>query len=410
MGEIKLLHELRAGLPPARAEARARARGRLAARFEVGAQPLPRRRPAWRGWRLRLAAAGACVALVAAVAILSGVFSGGSRVEPAAAEILRETATVASAGHAPAAIPGPGQYLYKKFQRVELEGWIPVDQANPNQPLGSMGGLMTQPGAFNALMPTTQEWWTGNDMGGRVREVAGTPRFLSDEEQSRWEAAGSPLPSPFDPDYQRKYSEAFKDAIELRRGVVDREVPAIAGVPKNRLFHFPDTSRLPTEPKALRRAVESNQISVTGFNLLNPKAKHLDAEETKEQLLNILVEGTLNTPQLRAAIFNALAELPGIDVYTDATDSLGREGYSIRSINKYGGLEFIFDPDTAEILAQRSFLTKPGDSPYEKGLPAGFTMSETAYLETGVTDSIHETPAEAEAGGPVATTGPVYRK
>ncbi|MFN8164127.1 MAG: hypothetical protein U0R26_09950 [Solirubrobacterales bacterium] len=246
-------------------------------------------------------------------------------------------------------------------------------------------------------------------MGGRVREVARTPRFLTDEEKSRWEAAGSPLPSPFDPEYQRKYSQAFKDAIELRRGVVDREVPAITGVPENRQFHFPDTSRLPTEPKALRRAVESNQISVSGFNLMYPGAKYLNAVQTSEELLNILIEGTLNSPQLRAAIFNALAELPGIHIDTDATDMLGRHGYGIRSINKYGGLEFIFDPETSEVLAQRDFLTAPGKPPYEKGLPAGFTMRETAYLESGVVDSIHETPAEAEAGGPVATTGPTYR-
>ncbi len=249
----------------------------------------------------------------------------------------------------------------------------------------------------------------GTPGGGRVREVAGTPRFLTDAERSRWEAAGSPLPSPFDPAYQRKYSEAFKDAIELSPGVVDRAVPDITGVPKNRAFHFPDTSQVPTDPRALRRAVESNQVTVSGFNLIDPSAQHLDAEQTQEELLNILVEGTLNSPQLRAAIFNALAELPGIQVNTNATDMIGRHGYSIRSINRYGGLEIIFDPDTAEVLAQRNFLTAPGKSPYEKGLPAGFTMSETAYLETGVTDSIRETAAEADAGGPVATTGPVYR-
>lgn len=166
-------------------------------------------------------------------------------------------------------------------------------------------------------------------------------------------------------------------------------------------YRLPDTSSLPTEPKALRRAVESNQVSHRGFNLANPpSAKQLDSEGTTAELLNILSEGGPMTPQLRAALFNALAEMPGIEVGTDATDSLGREGFAIRSIDaKTGsGLEYIFDPDTAEILARRSFLGERDTSPYLKDVPAGTTMLETAYLESGVVDSTDETAAEAETG------------
>jgi hypothetical protein len=188
--------------------------------------------------------------------------------------------------------------------------------------------------------------------------------------------------------------------------VVDTEHPELKG------FHFPDTSSLPTEPEALRLAVESNQISVRGFNLMYPTANRLDSEKTIAELISILVEGNPMTPQLRAAVFNALAELPGIEVDTDATDSLGRQGDAIRSIDPKagGGEEFIFDPDTSEVLAQRAFIGDPGRDPFLKGVPSGLTIRETAYLETGVVDSRQETVAEAEAGGPVATTGPIYRQ
>ena len=65
------------------------------------------------------------------------------------------------------------------------------------------------------------------------------------------------------------------------------------------------------------RAVEANAIEVGGFNLVAPKAKHLNTEQTKEQLISVLFEGE-PTPQLQAAIFDALAELPGIKAYLDS--------------------------------------------------------------------------------------------
>ncbi len=361
--------------------------------------------PAWRrrAPRLALGGASALAAIVAAVLLLAS----GPTAEPAAAEILHRVAAIASATDAPAALPGAGQFLYKKFKRVELEGWIPVNSAGADEPLGMIGGVLHRPDAFNALMPTTQEEWLAPDGAGRLRQVAGTPRFFTRDERSRWEAAGSPLPGQFDPEYQQKYkATAFPDALELRRGVVDTEHPKLKG------FHFPDTSSLPTEPEALLHAVESNQISVSGFNLMFPSARHLDSKQASAELINILVEGEPLRPQLRAAIFDALAELPGIEVDTHATDSLGRQGYAISSIDPKtgGGEEFIFDPDTSEILAQRSFIGDPAGNPWLKGVPAGTTIRETDYLATAVVDSIHETAAEAEGTGPAATTDPTYRK
>jgi hypothetical protein len=403
MDELTVMRSFRAERVKQNPTARAAAWRALETRFESApATPAPVTTPARRR-RLRprprrLFAFAAATAVAAAVAGIL-VLSSGPTAQPAAAEILHETAAVAASPDGPAAspLPGPGQFYYRKFKRLELQSWIPGGE-------GMMGGVMTRPGAFKALMPATHEWWTSPDGAGRVREVAGTPQFLTNEEQSRWEAAGSRLPAPFDPEYQRKYPLAFGDALEARRGMVDREHPKLEG------FRFPDTSHLPTEPEALRLAVENNQIPVRGFNLMYPSAKRLNTEKMVAQLFNILQEGNPMTPQLRAAVFNALAELPGIKVDTDATDFLGRQGYAIRLIDRKtgGASEFIFDPDTSEILAQREILGDPGQSPFLKGIPAGLTVRETAYLETAVVDSTDET--EAEAGGPVATAGPAYRK
>jgi hypothetical protein len=383
MDELTLMRSFRVERIKQSPTARAAARQALEARIESApaspapiAPPIRRRRHLLRHRRF-LAFAGATAIAAGVASIL--VLGSGPTAQPAAAEILHRTAAVAATSGAPAEIPAPGQFLYKKFKRLELQSWIP----NGGGDLVAMGGgVMTRPGAFKALMPMTQEWWTAPDGAGRVREVAGTPQFLTNEEQSRWEAAGSRLPPPFDPAYQRRYPLAFADALEARRGVVDRETSKLEG------FRFPDTSSLPTDPEALRLAVESNQIPLRGFNLMYPSAKRLDTEKTIAELFNILTEGNPMRPQLRAAAFNALAELPGIEVDTDATDFLGRRGYAIRSIDPKtgGGSEFIFDPDTAEMLAERSFLGDRQRGAFLKGLPAGLTLRETAYLETGVVD------------------------
>ncbi len=401
MDDLTAMREFHADRAEEDLQARAAAWRALEARFDAVAASEPAT-PARRGGRVfgrRRLLAFAAATTAAAVVAGALVLGSGPTAQPAAAEILHRTAVVAAASDASAGIPGPGQFLYRKLNRVQLESWIPVGTAGSAEPLGEIGAVMHRPGAFSALVPTKQEWWTAPDGSGRTREVVGTPRFLTAAERRRWESAGSPLPHPFDPAYQAMFkATAYPHALELRRGVVDTENPAPQG------FHFPDTSRLPTEPEALRQAVEGNRISVTGFNLMYPGAARLDAEQTKEELINILVEGNPMTPQLRAALFNALAEVPGVEVNTDATDSLGRHGYAIRSVDSKfgGGSEFIFDPDTAEILAQRTFLgdtrREARQNPAVKGLPSGLTTTETDYLETGAVDSTGETPAEAAGG------------
>jgi hypothetical protein len=361
--------------------------------------------PGWRrhGPRLALGGAGALAAIVAAILLLA---SGPTAQPASAAEILHEAATAASASDAPATlIPGPGQYLYRKEQRLNIVGWLyPLPAKEGNRGLMMTGGTMKGPGAFNALLPTTVEWWTDSDAGGRHREVAGTPRFWSKEEEVRWKAAGSPLPSPFNAEYQQRYQAAFRDALELGPGVVDTESKGFGN------FTFPETSKLSTEPEALRHAVEANTIEVSGFNLMYPKAERLDPEQTMEELINLLFEGT-PSPRLQAAIFNALAELPGVAIETEATDGLGRHGNAIQ-LHVTEGVrgEYLFDPTSGEVLASRGVLVDPAANSNFKELPAGTTISETDYLETGVVDSTHETAAEAEGTGLAATTNPSHRK
>jgi hypothetical protein len=347
-----------------------------------------RREPSRRR-RLGLAFGGATVA--AAVVAGALVLSSGPTAQPAsAAEILHEAA--AGAVSLPTtSVPGPGQYLFRKEQRLEIESWRhPIPPESADVPVGGIGGTMHGPHAYNALVPMTVSTWMSQDGGGRHREELGTLQFWSGAEEARWKAAGSPPPSSFDPEYQELYPSIFDGAREVSSSVIDMEGKGWGD------FNFPDTSKLPTEGRALRLAAEANELEFTGFNHVT-KAPHLDAEETTEELINVLMEGE-PTPQLQAAIFDALAEMPGLTV-TEATDGLGREGDAIRLQPKEGfQAEYLFDPESGAMLAQRAVLLDPSATRTYQEIPAGTVISERDYIEEATVDSTEETGQGPEAG------------
>jgi hypothetical protein len=392
---MELLRELRAALPPARAEARARARGRLVARFEQGKRQRSDSRLIWPSRGLRLLAAGAFAGLLAAAVVALGVFGDGSRVEveSAAAEALHRTATVAET-HDTASVPppGPGQFLYTKTKLVDLEGWLPHGHFGSKDEPRFFTAHVPDPYP-QALVPTVVETWTALDGTMRKRETLGQVRFFSAADQRRWEAAGSPPPWAFDPRWhdvvgRNRSGQLVKD-YETRKWAPD--------------VSFPDPSELPTDPKALRLAVEHGRVRppwVREVNMVSVGGEAIDRgdEETIEQLFQILEKPT-TTPVLRAATFNALAEVSGIGLDRDVTDVAGRHGEAIVWHHRGSGLrsDYIFDPDTAELLAQGETVVSP--KPIERAVPVGTAFRQIAYLQSGIVDSRRETAAPAPQEG-----------
>ncbi len=389
--------------------AESRAFGETVAGSATPAPPATRRHGLRAHRRRLLAFAGATVAAAAIAGAL--VLSSGPTAQPAsAAEILHRAATAATAraaGGGPTTMtPGPGQYLFTKARRLVVEGWYsPVPPFGADKPVSEQGGTLRGPQAYNAVVATTLEQWLGPEGRGRNREIASPLLFWSRAEEARWKAAGSPLPPPFNPEYRRLYGSAFKGAREASSHVIDTSHGTW------RHFAFPDTSKLPTEPKALRHQVEHNEIEVKGFNLMFPGQRHLDPEQTTEQLVNCLREGEA-TPALQAAVFDALAELPNVRLDTGATDGLGRRAYAIVLRPKEGlRTEYLFDPETGAGLAQRTTLVDPAKA-YRglRGIPAGTVTSENDLIEATIVESRQETGKGAEAGAPTGGAGPTYRR
>jgi len=275
--------------------------------------------------------------------------------------------------------PAPGQFLYTKTEVSQLEGWLPKGHGKGSKSHPRYFVPINDPSARYALVPAVKEVWTAPDGKTHVRETLGQVDFLSSTNQRLWEDAGSPPPWAFDP------SEHEVGHDSSGRPVKDFAAKSFRG--RHEFIYLSRLSQLPTEPEALRLAVENRD---GGSSPLDPSpASSPRGGATIERLLEILSE-PITSPALRAAAFNALAEIPGIGFERNVADSAGRKGDAIGWVRDSGfGRRFIFDPHTGQLLAEAEMIFGP-KATSEYGAPAGTPFRETAYLRSAIVNSTHE--------------------
>ena len=367
MNELELLRHLRADLPAVRPESRATARAALMARVESGEQSAPPRPvPPWQRPRLRLAAASAALAALL-IALPLGILGGGGEAQPALAQVLRETAHVALAQQP--IEPGPNQFLFTRSKTAYL-GATPYLPAGKRHPCTRRNPCdMTGAPEWSALMPMTRESWISLDGSrqGRVRAVSGEPRFVSADQRAGWIAAGSP-PLP-------------------QAGQVE-DSPLSGSV-------VIDTSKLPTDPAALRRQIEAREI---------PGVEGPPGETETFTLIGDMLRETYLPAEIRAALYQLTAELPGVELLGEVEDPVGRPGTGIAFTDRKRGTkhELIFDPETSNLLGERESIVRSGPWGFEA--PPGTPIGYAAYLEEKVVDSIGS-DAPAGAGAPDTSVG-----
>jgi hypothetical protein len=296
--------------------------------------------------------------------------------QAAVAADLRQTAAVAAVSDPEVeALPASGQFLYTKTKVVDLEGWLQHghtgSKAEPRHFTTKVPG--NYPHAPAALVPVLKEVWTASDGATHVRETLGRVDFFSSADQRRWEDAGSPPPWAFDP---REH-----DVRHDSSGRVLKDFAAKAFRGRHEFTYMSRLSRLPTEPEALRLAVENRD---GGSAPADPSpADSIRGGATVERLLGILSE-PIASPALRAAVFNALAEIPGIGFERDVADGAGRRGDAIAWVRERGfGRRYVFDPRTSRVLAQAEMLFNAKAAGYP-GVPDGTVFRETVYLQSGI--------------------------
>jgi hypothetical protein len=225
--------------------------------------------------------------------------------------------------------------------------------------------------AWSVYHIETDEEWIAKDGSGRVRRVVAAPEFVTPEDREAWEAADkiSFLVHGFN---------GYSEEQDLPVGHFDERFP---GAPDGSL------SGLPTDPDELAEWLTNRAINPAfggGAFPLSVKTLTLIAE---------ILQNPLATPELRAALYEAEGQIPGIEYLGPATDQIGRRGIAIGAKSANSGAptlySLIFDPETSQVLAtQQTMLSPPS------GLPQTTPRltSSKMYLVSGTTASLHSRP------------------
>jgi hypothetical protein len=349
MNDLDLLKRFRAGLKdpaPERVDAEwvnlmQRLREKPAAR--------QRSHGARRRWAIAVGVAAVAVALAVAMpAVLPGNGPRGAG-SAEAGRVLRRLATVA-ANQPAQQPPRVGEYVYTKTEGSSAYLYV-TGNGMPN---------------FSFTLPDTREAWIGTDGSGRIVWTTGQATFPSPEDQAAWVAAGSP------------------DLEELDTGD-ERYGPGE--------LHFLDLAGLPTDPGELLAVIEEREI-VGGP----------EGDWESFVIVGDLLRETYAPPDLRAALYEVAANLPGVEYIGNAKDASGRPGVAVAHTHRGVRRELIFDPQTAVLLGENQVMVDPDETGLEIGPDTypgtiygawgepGSVVSSAVYLDSGIGDSINEAP------------------
>ncbi len=321
----------------------------LVAALEEG--PSPRRASSERPPRLRRrwAATIAVVAGAIALALVVPMLLPASRTDSAAAAMLRQVARRAAEQPATPA-PRADQFLYTKTESVQVFMYVVGDGTT-----------------FVFRQTLAREFWIAPDGSGRILETTGPAEFVAPQDEAAWVAAGSP------------------DLFE-NQTTDDRFAPGE--------LSYQDYSHLPTDPMELKKLIERREI-VGGP----------DGDWETFSIVGDLLREAHTAPAVRAALYEVAADLPGVELVGRVQDGAGRAGIAVAYTSDHGSgatrQEFIFDPQSAELLGERYVLVDDsridvqsggGGAIYGGVGAAGTVGYEATFVAQGVVDAVDETP------------------
>jgi len=321
---------------------------RLATGVEVRAPSERARRQRVVGWAL--AAASAVVVAVVIVAVARGHH---------AAPAGQPTATPASGGHGLAApVLAPGQAWFYVDIEQQTTPWQPPSNVNQLAPPSTVVNAAT-----HAAVVDRAEFRNyilqGGDGRGDVHAL-GRPRFIGSASERRlWRADGSRPEMTFGSGVSTTIGNGFQIG--------------------NRTFSYAQLLHFPTDA-----------AEILG---MFPPTKTYPVQNQMNEIGSAFEYAPL-PPAARAALFNTLANLRGVQHLGTVRDPLGRSGIAFATsmpaeqapANGPGAgtgaslpqrAELIFDPTTRALLASETVLLKSTPVPEIK---AGYAISWTAYL------------------------------
>lgn len=313
-----------------------------------------RRRAGSARWTLRLAAA--VVAVVAVVATVQVVDVGPPAVRDRAGGGARANAAELGALAAKAARDVPGPYP-KPGQWVYIKTLVAHDAGSRVLQEDGSARLVR----FPAVAPRAVEWWSeaGSKPGAQVSSVT------------------------------------------------NREGNALVGPPLIQGVNYPGLPSLPTDPDRLLKVIYDYQRKHGGGG----------AEAWPETFT--MIAGMLTNlwvaPELQAALFQAMAKIPGVTVVQDTVDAAGRRGMALALVDDRVRFEVILEEGTYRYLGLASIVTSDHDElvgpvngkKVKLPMRKGQVLYRTARLALAIVDAPHQRPGDAASEpGPASGTGP----
>jgi hypothetical protein len=114
-----------------------------------------------------------------------------------------------------------------------------------------------------------------------------------------------------------------------------------------------------------------------------------DKQQTALLLAGSLLRDSIVPPAQSAALYRAVARIPGVTVIEDSVDARGRHGIGIvREDSRFPiRVQWTFDEKTYELLGMRMTVSRD-----YKGLKKGTLLSDTAVMRRAVVDKAGERP------------------
>jgi hypothetical protein len=255
--------------------------------------------------------------------------------------------------------PRPHQWVYTKELRVEYGGGKPF----------------------------THEFWVRVDGRSSVYQQQDDPRAARVRKVRRERM-----------DWPSRVSAMWPRCPPGKREPLERLRPAVG------LGHFfPNPAAVPTDPDGLLAAV---------YQLVeDPACAPILVGDTVQDRAFMLIDAMLETllpPEVRAALYRALAKIPEVTVVQGATDAAGRRGVAFARAAAIEGpgssgwlrLEIILDPDTYRYLGARHVVTRdhftPDTPTGSKGTQnrTGQVLVSRAQLALAVVDAPCQRPGK----------------
>ncbi len=273
-----------------------------------------------------IGAAAALAALVLAI----GLPGGGS--DNGVSTALNDVAAAAAAQPAPAS----GTYSFLKTQSTFVNG-------------AEAGGQ-----AWSYYDSETRSEWAAPDGSGVVRVEKEPPSFVGPGDRAAWEAAGSP------------------HLADLGGSTTTTERHLAPG-------SIEDVSDWPTDPGHLSAQLQAKAAQSHGS---------APATARELELIGEALRNPTASPELRAGLYEAALDVPGIEYLGAATDPSGRHGEAVGVTSSYSGgptvYSLIYDPNNTEVLANVQTALEPRFADAEGPL----VIADTIYLESGARNNV----------------------